>query len=223
MRRSLVCGLLLVHGVLLAYGAYVHSPGADETGHLVAGLSHWQFGRFELYRVNPPLVRMVAAVPVLAAGAETDWDGYHDAPGARPVFDLGRRFADINGPRSFWLFTIARWACIPFSLLGGAVCYLWARDLYDVSSGLMALALWCFSPNMIAHGQMMTPDMGATSLGLLAAYLFWRWLRNPEWPLALAAGISLGVALLTKFTLLILPGLFVTRMPTNDQSMPCAA
>ncbi len=65
--RVLPAALLAIHAGLLAYGAAVHSPSIDEVGHLAAGLSHWQLGRFDLYHVNPPLVRMVAAVPVLFA------------------------------------------------------------------------------------------------------------------------------------------------------------
>lgn len=37
------------------------SPTDDETAHLPAGVSYWQFGRFDLYPVNPPLVKLVAA------------------------------------------------------------------------------------------------------------------------------------------------------------------
>ncbi|HMO83603.1 MAG TPA: hypothetical protein PKC18_01650 [Lacipirellulaceae bacterium] len=73
--RRAVVGLLLVHSALLAYSAYVHSPTLNEPGHLVAGLSHWKFGRFDVYNVNPPLVKMVAALPVMAVGYNEDWSG----------------------------------------------------------------------------------------------------------------------------------------------------
>ena len=102
--------LLLVHSGLLAYSAYVHSPTLNEPGHLVAGISHCKFNRYELYRVNPPLVRMVAALPVMATGYEEDWSGFYDGPGARPVFRMGEQFVAANGERSYFLFMIARWA-----------------------------------------------------------------------------------------------------------------
>ena len=194
IRRILPPLLLAIHAGLLAYGAAVHSPSIDEVGHMAAGLSHWQLGRFDLYHVNPPLVRMVAAVPVLFAQPKTDWSQYSDAPGVRSEFPIGRDFIAANGERSFWFFTWVRWACIPFSLLGGYICYRWARELYGDWSGLLALTLWCFGPNILANGQMITPDMGATVLGVTAAYVFWRWLKRPGWMLALAAGLALGRA-----------------------------
>lgn len=202
--RRVVVALLAAHTTLLAYSAYVHSPTLDEPGHLVAGLSHWEFGRFELYRVNPPLVRMVAALPVMAIGYEADWSGFYEGPGARPVFGMGEDFIAANGERSFFLFMIARWACIPFSWLGAIVCYLWARDLYGRLAGLMACTLWCFEPNILAHASLITPDAHATALGLVACYTFWRWLRKPTWAQAALTGVVLGLAELSKTTLILL-------------------
>lgn len=196
--------ILTIHAALLAWAATRHSPNANEPAHLAVGISHWKFGRFELYRVNPPLIRMVAALPVLLTGAETDWSNFHEAPGARPVFGIGEDFMKANGYRSFWLMTLARWACIPFSLVGGYVCYRWGRELYGNLSGLLALTLWCFSPNILAHAEFITPDAGATAMGLAAMYLFWRWLRRPGWLLTIAAGVFLGLAELTKSTWILL-------------------
>ena len=195
--------LLVIHSGLLAYSAYVHSPTLNEPGHLVAGLSHWKFGRFELYRVNPPLVRMVAALPVMAVGYIEDWSGFFDDPGARPVFNMGEDFIAANAERSYFLFMIARWACIPFSWIGAIVCYLWARDLYGRPAGIMACMLWCFSPNILGHASLITADAGSTALGIAACYTFWCWLKKPTWTQAALTGAILGLAELAKTTLIL--------------------
>jgi 4-amino-4-deoxy-L-arabinose transferase-like glycosyltransferase len=202
--RILPAALLLVQAALLMYGAAVHSPSIDEVGHMAAGLSHWELGRFDLYHVNPPLVRMVAVVPVLFAQPKYDWSQFSDAPGRRSEFLIGPQFITDNGERSFWFFTWARWACIPFSMLGGYICFRWARELYGYWSGLLALTLWCFDPYILAHGQLITPDMGATALGVTAGYLFWKWLKEPSWLLALLVGTAMGMAELTKTTWILL-------------------
>ncbi len=189
---------------MLAWGALRNSPTIDEPAHLAAGLSHWYFGRFEAYRVNPPLVRTVAAIPILCVGANIDWSEFHDYPGSRVEFTLGRSFLEENRARVCWLVTLSRWACIPFSLLGGYVCYCWASRLYGVTSGLFALLLWCFAPSVLAHGQLITPDIGMTSIGLVANYAFWLWITRPSWLMSWLAGIALGLALLTKLTWVIL-------------------
>jgi hypothetical protein len=109
-----------------------------------------------------------------------------------------------NGPAVFWWFTIARWACIPFSLLAGYVCFRWARDLYGTPAGFVALLLWCFDPLVLGHAQLITPDIGATAFGALAAYLFWKWLKKPTWTSAFLAGVVLGSAELCKTSWIIL-------------------
>jgi hypothetical protein len=201
--RRTVAVLLLIHTFLLAYSAYVHSPTLNEPGHLVAGLSHWKFGRFDIYSCNPPLVKMVAALPVMAAGYHEDWSGFYTGPGARPEFSMGEDFVAANGERSFFLFMIARWACIPFSWVGAMTCYLWARDLYGRPAGVFACLIWCFEPNILAHAALITPDAPATALGLAACYTFWRWLKTPTWTQAALTGVVLGLAELCKTTLIV--------------------
>lgn len=201
--RSIVGFLLFLHAALLAWGAHIHSPTWNEPGHLASGVSIWQLGRFDVYRVNPPLVRMVAAAPMLFAGVKTDWRGLSDWPGARPESTIGENFVAVNGERSFLLFTLARWACLPFSLLGGYICWRWAKELYGPAAGLLALTLWCFCPNVIGHGQLITADVPAAALAATAGYTFWRWLRRPTWYATVLCGLALGIAELVKTTLLV--------------------
>lgn len=211
-RTCAVLSLLLVHALLLAWGATKHSPSIDEAAHLPAGLSHWLLGRYVLYAVNPPLVRGVAAIPVLFSDAQVDWHSFQPNVTARSEFEIGRDFIKLNGERSIWYYTLGRWACIPFSLLGGWICYLWAKDLYGWPSGLLALSLWCFSPTILANGQMLTPDLAAASLGVTACYLFRHWIRLPTWKNAFLAGLALGAAEVTKFTWIILFGVWPLLM-----------
>lgn len=202
--RVVFVGLMAAQAGLLAYAATRHAPSIDEAAHLPAGISHWVLGRYELYAVNPPLVRSVAALPVLLQDPILDWDNFEWQIASRSEFQVGRDFITRNGKRSIWFYTVGRWACIPFSLLGGWICYLWARELYGWQSGLFALSLWCFSPTILANGQLLTPDLGAAALGVAACYLFRRWILCPEWSAAILAGIVLGCAQASKTTWVVL-------------------
>ncbi len=207
-RVALACValLLITQAGLLGWAATRHSPAIDEVGHLAAGLHHWRTGSFDLYRVNPPLVRLVATAPLVLLGIDLPDEIRTDSsPPWRPEFPLGRSFVQRHGERSFWYFTIARWACIPFALLATGVIYVWGSALYGRLAGLVSATLWVVCPNSLASGQMITPDTGATAFGLTAGYLFWRWLKSSSLESALAAGFALGLALLCKFTCLLLP------------------
>lgn len=202
-RAICVAALLLVHTGLLAWSGYVHSPTIDEPAHLAAGISHWQFGRFDLYAVNPPLVRMVGALPVLCADPELRWGQYRTAQETRAEFDVGKAFANANGARIFWLMTLARWACIPFSVLGGWYCYRYANELFGHWSGLLALTLWCFEPNILGHGSLITADVPSASLAIASLYHFRKWLQRRSAETAIVAGCVLGIGLLVKSTLIL--------------------
>jgi len=207
--RRLLAVMLAVHAALAAWGAARHSPNVMEAVDLPAGLSHLYFADFSLRAVNPPLVRTVAAVPVALAGPNSDWTHLGDEPASRPEYAVGHDFIAANGERVFRLFTLARWACLPFTLLGGIVCYRWARELYGVSAGLLAAALWCFDPTLLAHAQTMNADLPGAALGVAAGYVFWCWLRRPTGTLAAAAGLTLGLALLARTTLAVLAAAWV--------------
>jgi len=147
---------------------------------------------------------MVAALPALMSQVKCDWRGFSVGPGSRPEFQLGSRLIDANGHDSYFLFMVARWACIPFSWVGGYICFIWARKLYGEAAGLVATTLWCFSPNILGHASLITPDAPATALGVAACYTFWKWLKEPSWRLTYFSGVLLGVAELTKSTLIVL-------------------
>lgn len=199
-----IVGILTLHVLLLAYGARVHSPTLDEPAHLASGIYHWRYGHFDFYRVNPPLVRLVAALPALASGAELSVVGIDRTPGARSEFELGNRFLERNQKRACWLVTLGRWACIPFSVLGALAIYLWGRECFGERAALFGLTLWCFEPNIIGHGQLFTPDVPAASLAVTAAYAFWRWLDQSSMRRAVIAGVMLGIAQLSRTTLIVL-------------------
>jgi hypothetical protein len=212
--RRLVAGavavLLVIHGALVGYSATMHSPTLNEPGHLVAGLVQWRFGRFEVYRVNPPLVHYAAALPVMLVGYHPNWASYsYESTGARSEIVMGEDFIRANGERSAWLITVARWGCLPFTLAGGLFCFFWSRELWGSSTaGLISLFVWCFEPFLMAHAELITTDCAATSIGIGASFFFWRWLKHPSWRRALATGAALGLAQLTKTTWIVLFGLW---------------
>lgn len=202
---------LILHAGMLAWVAVRTSPTLDEVGHLPAGVYAWQYGRHDVYRVNPPLGRMVAGLPAYLAGVDREWEQYVDGPSARPEWNMGRELIEENDRGDggwFWYFVWGRWACIPFSLIGGIVCFHWASDLYGRRAGLMALLLWCFCPNVIAWGATICPDAAGAAMGLTGGYFFWRWLSRPSWHEATFAGIAMGLALLSKTTWIVLFGLW---------------
>ena len=82
-----------------------------------------------------------------------------------------------------------------------------AQELYGDAGGLLALALWCFDPNILAFAAVVTADVPATVGGLCELTSFRKYLHTRSWEAATVAGAALGVALLTKHTLVLLFGI----------------
>ena len=196
--------ILTFHALMLGWMAYAHSPLMDEPAHLASGLSHWKYHSFDLYRVNPPLVRSIVAIPLLFISNHTDWHSFSKDPYKRAEFRVGIDFLNMNRERYHYLLMFARFFCIPFSILGGWVCYRFGQELFGNASGMIAILLWCFSPLVLAYGYTIMPDVAGASLGITAMWFAWKWLRDFCYAEAIKFGIILGIAQLTKFTLLVI-------------------
>jgi len=147
---------------------------------------------------------LVAALPVIALTDDPQWQEVSRNYRVKTHTYVGRDFVTTNGENFYSLLMLARLACIPFSVLGLIICFCWGRDMFGSNAGLLAATFWCFDPNILAHGSLITPDVAGTSLGCCACYNYGRWLRSPTWTQSLVAGGVLGFAVLSLFSLNVL-------------------
>ncbi len=210
--------MLGLHLALAERSLVQENPTVDEVVHLPAGVTYWQKHTFRLYHHNPPLIKLIAALPVVWANPITE-PAYQQESWTRPdpsPTTFSQTFAFLNLERYFELFQLARMVMPLFSVLGGLVVFLWSRRLYGTGGGLLSLCLWVFCPNILAHCRLITTDVGSTAMGVAATFVFWLYLRKPSWWMAAASGIMLGLAQLSKFSMLLLlalwPFLWLVRL-----------
>ncbi|MDR1269673.1 MAG: glycosyltransferase family 39 protein, partial [Planctomycetaceae bacterium] len=205
IRNFYVAVLLFIQAVLLTYLSWSTSPNRTEIGHLGATAYFWHTGKFNVFHVNPPLVRIIAGAPVfIFCNPKYNDKTYSPLPEKRCEWALGNTFVSINNVDDirYYLF-LARFACIPFVLVGGYVGYRFASELYGKTPGFVFLILWTFSPSILGWGATICPDVAATSLGIVGLYTFGHWLKKPDWRKTVTAGICLGLMPLTKITWII--------------------
>jgi hypothetical protein len=136
---------------------------------------------------------MLAPLPTLHLNPKVDGIPLPVVPGQRSEWEAARRFADDNPSDYFGPIQSARLSGILWSVIGGIV-YRWARELDGCRGGLLALGMWCFGSNVLAHAPLVTPDAPATVAGLVATYTFWRHLRTgSRSPLVASAVATSGV------------------------------
>jgi len=203
LRLPVVVYIVCCSAVLIAYVSWVHSPVLDEVGHLPAGCMVARHGATTLYKVNPPLVKWLAAVPVVCCAPKYDWNSYSDEAGARTEWVVGRAMIEANGSRSFAFFTFGRWGLLVFWLIGSEVVYAWAKNLGGTYAGISAVVFWCFTPDVMAWSSTICPDSSAASLGVLSIFWFRKWVQDSSWSRAAIVGIVLGYGLLAKTSILV--------------------
>ncbi|MCA9031400.1 MAG: glycosyltransferase family 39 protein, partial [Planctomycetaceae bacterium] len=168
-----------------------------------------RFLRFDLFSVSPPLVKVIAGLPIVVIPHSENWEGLDLSAGSRSEFRVGEDFVKANSDEFPWLLTLARWACLPFTIAGALFARAFAREVFDSEwAGFCGLLLWCIEPNILGHSALITNDVACSAFGLGATWLFWRWLKQPTWERAGIAGLVFGIAQLTKMSWLMLFGLW---------------
>jgi hypothetical protein len=209
-RRTALAALLLLvaFALLCAHGLRWDTPTVDEFAHLPAGYHALRTGRFDLFPLNPPLVKLLAALPLLALDPSIDTATPVQNTGWYPWL-FGTDFMERNRVGYDRIFLFGRLPVVALGLLLAVRVFLWARQLYGDEAGLVALLFAAFCPSLIAHSHLATVDVGLAAFAVLALWLFHRFVHQPSPARLIACGLALGLAELAKFTALLLYPLFL--------------
>ena len=213
--------------VQLAWSVHGESISWDEGDHLFAAYMTATRGDFGLNPEHPPLVKLVAALPLLAM------------PGLRVPVLQGRNFkveAFLSG-KDFNAWNLdrgilfrARLAVTIFALLLGLLVFLATREMFGTTAAFVALTFLAFDPTLLAHGAMVTTDVGVSCFVFAAVYAFYRYAKAPSWGRAALVGLATGLGFAAKHTgVLIVPILIalaiceIIRNPrrTSGESTDC--
>jgi hypothetical protein len=194
----------LAAGVALYAGLAVDSMRRssatyDEPAHLSAAWSHLARHDYRLSPDHPPLVQSLAAVPLLFMDVKMDTSD--EAWKEHAIWRFARHWLYIWNDAGRLLF----WGRLAIVLVGAglvAAIFLWARARFGPAPALVALFLAALSPDLLAHGQLVTTDMGAAATMFLAVVAFDAALRRTTPGRVLLAGLALGAALATKLSAL---------------------
>jgi len=198
-RWDTVTALAIVLQVILSiHFAATASVTHDEYWHLPVGAMHWRTARFDWEPLNPPLVRMWAGLPV----AFLDSTPVPEKP--IPPGEYGDRFVAANRDRFQSLYFDGRLMMIALSAGTTLLIALWARSIFGTTAGAVAAISWGLSPTSIAHGSLVTTDMGAALAFIAVLWSLERFASSPTWARALSWGALLGLAQAMKYTCILL-------------------
>ncbi|MEW2463258.1 phospholipid carrier-dependent glycosyltransferase [Microbacterium sp. NPDC047426] len=193
--RLLVAALLAQMAFAMVTTAVRQTPTIDEPVYVGAAAEYVHEHRLRHNPEHPPLGKLVIGAGVALA------DPHLDPAFAGDQGQLGRHLLYESGNDPWRLMLWARLPVIALTLAFGLVVFAFARELAGAVAGSAALALYCFSPDVIAHGSLATLDVPAAGFVLTSAWLVWRARRRPRLFVPLA-GVALGAALATKMSTL---------------------
>jgi len=208
-RGRVVAGVVFLLLVLigqLAFSVRQESLSWDEGDHIYAGYMSWKRGDFGLNPEHPPLVKMVATIPMLPMVLQ-------QPKLENRYFKLEAYFGGrdlIYGNDADSIIFRTRMAAAVFALLLALIAFLAAQEMFGTGAGFIALILVVFEPTLLAHGAMVTTDTGSACFLLATVYAFYRYVKAPSpWRLVLT-GIAAGLAAATKHSaILLLPMLIL--------------
>ena len=201
-----VVALLAVLFLQLALSANRNSITWDEDDHIYAGYMSWKHGDFGLNPEHPPLVKLVAALPLLEMPLKMPV--LQDRFFKHEAFLGGKDFFFKNDANAM-LFR-ARMAVTFFTLLLALLVFLAAQEMFGTVAGFIALGLLVFDPNLLAHGAVVGTDVGLSCFTFASVYAFYRYVKVPSSWRLIVVGIATGLALICKHTgILVFPMLFL--------------
>jgi hypothetical protein len=171
--------------------AVQQSPTIDEPVYVGTAVVYEQQHSLRYNPEHPPLGKLAMAVGEAFVSPTLD-PSYNQNQTL-----LGRHLLYESGNNPYRLMLAARLPMIVLTLLFGLVVLGFARDLAGPWAGLMALVLYAFDPDVLAHGSLATLDVPAAGLLLTSFWMLWRARSRPALYLPLA-GVALGAALATR-------------------------
>ncbi|MDB9822138.1 glycosyltransferase family 39 protein [Deltaproteobacteria bacterium] len=157
-------------------------------------------------RESPPLIKCIPAITSIITKPTIDTALFESEPNP---WSLGYHFMYNNWDKYKDFFQYGRFVIIILGCLLGWLLYRFGMELYGKSGGLLALFLFVFNPNIIAHSRLITIDIGASCTIFLSIYCFRTYLKRKDLFFAIVVGFTLGLAQLSKFTALLLYPIFL--------------
>ncbi len=203
---ALVACLLALHAWLAVSATIDLGVTADETAHLTAGYAYWRFDDYRLQPENGNLPQRWAALPLLALEPHLAPQEHPDIWGRSHVWLIAQNFFFESGNPIEFALLCARTAMMAWSVATGLLVFFWARSLWGDRGALLSLALYAFSPTLLAHGPLVTSDTCAAFWLLSATGAWWRLLERFDRPrLALSLLTAAGAAVAKFSCVLLLP------------------
>jgi hypothetical protein len=174
----------------------------DEDDHMFAGYMMWHTGDYGLNPEHPPLVKLLATLPLL--GDKLWLPPIQNREFKSEAYLDGREWLARNDGSSQKMVFRMRLAAGLLTLGLSLVVFFATREWFGTPAALVALTLLTFDPNILAHSALVTTDIGLSLFLLASLYAFYRYVKKPTLLRLLLTGLAAGLLLATKHSGILL-------------------
>ena len=202
----LVILIIIISFALNITSAINQSQTTDEGVHITAGYSYLKYNDFKINPEHPPLIKIISAVPLLFLDLNfPDNSSYWEE---EEQWGLAKKFLYESGNNADLIILLSRIPIILLTTLLGIIIFLWTKKLFGKKASIVSLILISFSPMFLSHGHYVTTDLGLALTFILALFYFNKFLEKPKLLNIVIFGIFTTIALLVKFSAVILLPIF---------------
>ena len=152
--------------------------------------------------LHPPLSFYLQGVPLLPfETGDEEFRALPDEQRTPQILGLadvvrGQRLLAVPSNRDNFLLDLSRSTTILVGVLLGVLVYCWSLFLYGRRAAVLAAILYTFSPNILAHARLITPDLILTACWFGTLLFLWLSLSRRSLAHSVTAGFFLGLSLL---------------------------
>ena len=203
---SVAISLLIILALELTLSIRRETQTWDEACHIFAGYRYWTRGDFSMNPEHPPLVKLLATLPLLPL--------HLNGPERKDLFSKEEDFISatefVYSQNAEQILFRTRMMASLLTLLLAILLFAMTREMFGKLAAFVALVLFVSEPTVLAHGALVTTDMGLSCFFLATIYAFYRYVKSPSSGRMLWVALAAGVALATKHSaVLIFPVLIM--------------
>lgn len=204
-----LCLIVVVSFALMLNASFQESATMDELAHIPSGYGYVKKLDFRLNPEHPPLVKALAAFPLLFQKLNFPTDKSPWQTDINGQWATGAQFLYESGNNADKIIQWSRLGPMLLTLILIIFIYIWSKELIGRWWALLPTFLFSFSPTVLAHGHYVTTDIGAALGIFIATYYFVKFLFGQSRRHLIFAGLAFGIAQSMKFSAFLLIPFFI--------------
>jgi 4-amino-4-deoxy-L-arabinose transferase-like glycosyltransferase len=167
--------LLIVYCAMALFAIFAKSPVFDESVHLTGGYTYWKLNDYRINPENGNFPQRWASLPLLLDDSikiPIASEPYYWKEAKEWFFSYKFMFKSGKNPDK--LFSHARLMILFIGVCLGIAVFFISKEIFGGKGAVLSLALYCFSPRILAHSGLVTSDLAAALFFTLSSYFIWK-------------------------------------------------